>query len=92
MKLNGPLTVRGYSISQVKLQPHNTQLRVYERAILYRNDIIGLCGSDEWATDDKLGKNIAIYEMKLNIISLVYIVLDFISAKTGNSFKICGCL
>lgn len=30
MKLNGPLTVRGYSISQVKLQPHNTQLRVYE--------------------------------------------------------------
>lgn len=92
MKLNGPLTVRGYSISKVKLQPHNTQLRVYERAILYRNDIIGLCSSGEWATDDKLEKNIAINEMKLNIISLVYNVLDFISAKTGNSFKICGCL
>lgn len=47
MKLNGPLTVRGYSISKVKLRPHNTQLPVYEWAILYRNDIIGLCGSDE---------------------------------------------
>lgn len=26
MILSGPLTVRGYSITQVKLQPHNTQL------------------------------------------------------------------
>lgn len=28
MKLSGPLTVRDYSISQVKLQQHNTQLWV----------------------------------------------------------------
>lgn len=45
----------------------------YEWAILYGNDINGLCNSDEWATDDKLGKNIAINEMKLNTVSLVYI-------------------
>lgn len=35
--------------------------------------INGLWNSDEWATDDKLGKNIAINEMKLNTVSLVYI-------------------
>lgn len=45
----------------------------YEWAILYRNDINGLWNSDEWATDDKLGKNIAINEMKLNTVTLVYI-------------------
>lgn len=28
MKLSGPLTVRGHSISQFKLQQHNTQLWV----------------------------------------------------------------
>lgn len=46
----------------------------YEWVILYRNDINGLCNLDEWVIDDKLGKNIVINEMKLNIVLFVYIL------------------
>lgn len=60
----------------------------YEWAILYRNDINGLCNSDEWATDDKMWKNIAINEMKLNTVSLVYIsVLISFPLKRGIQSK-----
>lgn len=46
----------------------------YEWVILYRNDINGLWNLDEWVIDDKLGKNIVINEMKLNIVLFVYIL------------------
>lgn len=46
----------------------------YEWVILYGNDINGLCNLDEWVIDDKLGKNIVINEMKLNIVLFVYIL------------------